>query len=116
MAFERVGEAVAKVQPRWMPAAHTEVPIGLAAESRVFLRHWLDGDVGDLEEIIEPAAGDRVAARVGDDRRLERIRRGNPAGGRFSERLGTRQRLWLVAEDGQERGGVNNYRGSLRSS
>lgn len=70
---ERVGKTVTEVQLRRMPAPLAEFPVCVAANTRLLLRFWLDGDGGGSKTVIEPAARVGGAAQVNEDRDFEKV-------------------------------------------
>ena len=70
-----VGKATPEIQPRWMPAASTEIPVGFARDPCLGFGNWLDDKLGFFDEIVKAAAGDRIAASVNNDCRFDEIDR-----------------------------------------
>src|SRR5215469_12696742 len=73
---QRVGEAVAEVQPGRMAAAAAEITIGGARDLCVLGGHHFDPYRGLGDDLVKAAAGDRVARSIDDDRGFQVIRRG----------------------------------------
>jgi hypothetical protein len=64
---ERVGKAVAEIQPGRMFAAFTEILISVPGEPSLNFGHRCDVDAGRFEQVIKAAAGDWVTAAIDDD-------------------------------------------------
>src|SRR5262249_29608399 len=76
----------------------------------------IDDKLSFSDKIVKTAAGDRVAASVNNNRRLEEIDRRDAAVRCGFDRSGKGRRLGLVAEDGNQRGSVGDHRRKPRSS
>ena len=115
-ARQGIGDAVAKVQTRGVPATASKIPVYVACNSCPNLGTRLDDELSFPDEIVKTAAGEGVAASVNDDCSLKEI------GGRDMplrcgfDRPGTVRRLRFVAKDCDQCGGVNDHRGKPRSS
>ena len=59
---ESVGETVAEVQLRRVPATFAEVAIGLPRDSGLRFRHWLDYQVGRPQQVVKAAAAGLLRA------------------------------------------------------
>src|SRR5258708_28127433 len=68
-----VGEAIAEIQARRVPAALTEIPIRFARDPRLGLRNRLDAQPRFAEEIVKPPARNRIPAPVNYGGRLHLI-------------------------------------------
>jgi hypothetical protein len=68
---ERVSEGVAIVEVRRVPAPTAEVAVGGPGDPRLFLRHGLEDDAEDVEQLVEAPCCDRVATAVDDGAGLD---------------------------------------------
>ena len=115
-ARQGIGEAVAKVQTRGVPATASKIPVYVACNSCPNLGTRLDDELSFPDEIVKTAAGDRIAAAVDDDCGFEEIGcRDMPPRCGFDRRCVVR-RLRLVAKDRDQRGRVDDHLGKPRSS
>jgi hypothetical protein len=67
-AREGVGETVAEVKSRWVPAAAPKVAIRIAGHLHLVGRDGHDCELSGTNEVIEATTRDGVAAPVNDDR------------------------------------------------
>ena len=58
-----------------MSAAFAEVPVGFPRNPGLLFGNGFDQELPDTKEVVEAAAGDRVAAPVDHNRGLEKTRR-----------------------------------------
>src|SRR5208282_694343 len=107
-----IGEAVAKIQPGRVPAPLAEIAIGFARNPRLGFGNRLDDDIGLLKELVKPPAGHRIAASINHDCGLDVIDCRNATAAGAGNRLGIRRSFRLIAKDGDERGRIDNHRGS----
>ena len=70
---ERIGKAIAEIQPGRMAAAFAEIAIGLPCNSSLGFGYGLNDDLRLFDQVVEPPAGDGVTARVYDDRGFHEI-------------------------------------------
>jgi hypothetical protein len=75
---QRVCEAVAEVQAGLVTAALPEIAIGRPGDTSLVMCHRFYLQFRDVDELIEAPAGDRVTARVDDDRGLQVVGGGDP--------------------------------------
>jgi hypothetical protein len=75
-----IGEAVAEVQPGRVPGSLAEVAVGLAGDAGLGDGDRCDGEAAGLHELVEPAYGDRIPARIDDDGSLYVAGRGDQGG------------------------------------
>ena len=87
-----------------MATAFAEIAVGLSRNSSLGFGYRLNGDLRLSDEIVEAAAGDRITARVNDERCF------NEVGGRYSAdcaaldrrcagpRLGSSRRMAISAD------------------
>ena len=99
-----------------MPAASAEIPKGFARDPRLHLGNGLDDQLRLADEIVKTAADDRIMASVNNYRSFEEISRRDAAVRGGFDRPRTGRRFRLVAEDRDQRGSVDDYRGKPRSS
>jgi hypothetical protein len=70
---KRIGKAIAEIQLGRMAAAFAEIAIGLPCNSSLGFGHGLNDDLRLFDQVVEPAAGHGVTARVYDDRGFHEI-------------------------------------------
>ena len=63
---KRVGKAIAKIQSCRVTAALSEIAVGFARNSSLYLGHRLDDYLRLLDEVVEAATGDGIAGSVDD--------------------------------------------------
>jgi hypothetical protein len=78
MLGERIGEAVAEIQPGWVPA-FAEVVKGLAREMRVLDSHWFDHDASPAKQRVALPEDFNRELALEDNRELDEVPRGHSA-------------------------------------
>jgi hypothetical protein len=66
-----VREAVPEVQAGLVAAALPEIAVCVPGNTSLVVCHRFDAQFGGVDQFVEAAAGDRVAARVDDDSGLQ---------------------------------------------
>ena len=97
-----------------MTAALSEIAVGFPRNSSLYLGHRLDDYLRLLDEVVEAATGDRIAGSVDDGRGFDEISWLTDAGRRCSRLLVRKALFRLVAQDGDQRRGIDDHRGSPR--
>src|ERR1035441_2409677 len=67
LARQRIGEAVAEVQPGRVAAAFAKVAVGLPGNLRLRGRHRLDDDPGVFYDLVEAGAQPGISVPIGHD-------------------------------------------------
>jgi len=94
---QSIGEAVTEIEPRRMSAAFAEIPVGVTRDPCLSLGHRFDDKLRLPHEILKASAGNRITARIDDDRGFDEVGCRNAATGRGLDRCCTGWRLGLVA-------------------
>jgi len=103
---ERVGETVTEVKLGGMAASLTKITIRLAGETGLGLGYGDDRDTRRSQEVIEAAAGHRIAAPVDYRANLHEVGgRKAPVHG-LGQRLGHDRCFRLGPQNGDEGGGI----------
>jgi hypothetical protein len=111
-----IREAVAEVEAGCVAAALPEIAIGVPGDTSLVMGHRFDTQLRDIDELIKAPAGDRIAARVDDDRGLQVISSRDPP--RRCSLDGQSHVTGIVfgAKNRYEGGRVDDHAGSPRSS
>jgi hypothetical protein len=98
-----VREAIAEVQARGMARALAKVAVCRSSQSGLLDRYRFDDGTRDVEQVIDPAAGHRVACSIDDGSDLDIGCRRDADGSRRLD--GDRETLGvvLIAKDGDQR-------------
>ena len=113
---EGVGEAIAEVQGGGVAATFAKIAVGFASDACLGFGDRLNEEFGGADEVVEAAAGDRVAATVNYGGGFDVVDGGDAPGLGGGDGLGKRVRFGLIAEDGDEGGRVDDHRGKPLSS
>ncbi len=111
-----IGEAIAEVELGRVAAPLAEVAVCVPANARLLGGDRLDTDPRDSDQFVEASARDGIPARVDDDRCLEEGPRGDASHVRLLDCCCHGGRFGLCPQDRQDRRGVDDHRGSPRSS
>lgn len=113
---ERVGEAIAEIQPSTVTTSLAEVEVRLPGQSRVTFGHWLDDELRFPKQFVKAAADYGVSLIIEHYSALE------IACGRESSRAGVDDRthedgrVFLGVKDRDDGRCIDNHFGSPRSS
>ena len=86
-----------------MAAALPEITERLPGNPRVILGHSFDSDVSGHEQLVNAATRDGISGAIDDGSQLDITRRRQPSHVGKLDRLGARNRLWLGAQNRDER-------------
>ena len=111
-----VREAVPEVQAGLVAATLPEITVGVPGDPSLVVCHRLDLQLSSIDQLVETAAGDRVAARVDHHRGLQVVSGGDPSDLGPLDGHGHVTGIILGAEDCDESGRVDDQVGSPRSS
>jgi hypothetical protein len=112
---ERIGEAVAEIQPGWM-AAFAEVVKGLAREMRLLDSHGLNPDANPAKQRVALLKDFNGELALEDNGELDEVARGYSAPRGVADGLDIQLGIRLSRKDGDERRRIQDHLGSPRSS
>jgi hypothetical protein len=106
-----IGKAIPEIQARRMAAALAEIAISFASNARLRFSDRLHDEFRHAEEIVESPARNGIPAAVDDHGGFDVIDSRNAASLRGGNGIGKGPRFRFVAENGDDRGGIDNHRG-----
>ena len=86
-----------------MPAASAEISVGIPCNLRVGLGNRFDRDLSRLNKLIKSPAGDRIVARINDNRSFYVINSTYAAVAGVCDRSGAKRSLFFVAKNRDDR-------------
>src|SRR6516162_9648249 len=113
---QSVGKAIAKIEFCGVSTSLTEIAIGLTGEAGLFQGDGLNADVGFLKELVEAPTGNRIAASVDHQCAFNKVCCRYPAAPSFLNCPRTVPGARFIAQDRDNRRGIDNHRGRPRSS